>query len=228
MEVDHRSAVKFRAFVAPMVLFLLLLALNSGLKAIGRGFWMSSAEFWLYPLQTFACGALLVFYRREYRFRPFRGVWLIVAVGAAVFVVWVAPQSFFGIAPRRNGFDPTVLHAQPIAWSATVILRFARLVVVVPLVEEIFWRGFLLRYLIKDEFWRVPFGAFSWFSFVAVTIAFAFSHTVADWPAALICGALYNWIAYRTKSLGSCVLTHALTNLLLGAWIMHTGQWGFW
>jgi membrane protease YdiL (CAAX protease family) len=54
------------------------------------------------------------------------------------------------------------------------------------------------------------------------------SHSQADWAAAVITGALYNLVAYRTKSLSSCILTHAGTNLLLGLWIMQTRQWGFW
>jgi hypothetical protein len=95
-------------------------------------------------------------------------------------------------------------------------------------VEEIFWRGYLLRYLINERFARIPIGAFSWLSFAAVTLGFGFSHARADWIAALICGALYNLVAYRTRSLASCVLAHATTNLLLGLWIMETRQWGFW
>jgi CAAX prenyl protease-like protein len=65
-------------------------------------------------------------------------------------------------------------------------------------------------------------------SFLVVTLTFGFSHQRPDWPAALVCGALYNLVAYRTKSLATCVATHALTNLLLGLWIMKSSQWGFW
>jgi hypothetical protein len=61
-----------------------------------------------------------------------------------------------------------------------------------------------------------------------VAIVFALSHNRADWAAAVITGMLYNVVAYRTKSLATCVLTHAVTNLLLGLWIMKTAQWGFW
>jgi CAAX prenyl protease-like protein len=95
-------------------------------------------------------------------------------------------------------------------------------------VEEIFWRGFLLRYLVSERFSAVAIGTFSWLSFTVVTLAFGLAHSPADWVAALICGALYNVVAYRTRSLTSCVITHATTNLLLGLWIMQTRQWGFW
>jgi hypothetical protein len=100
--------------------------------------------------------------------------------------------------------------------------------VVAPLVEEIFWRGFLLRYLISEKFVTIKIGTFSWLSFLVVTLLFAISHSRADWFAALVCGALYNLVAYRTRSLASCVVAHAVTNLLLGLWIMQARQWGFW
>lgn len=143
-------------------------------------------------------------------------------------MIWIAPQAFFGFAPRVDGFNPLVFGGEPVLFWFELIFRFARLVAVVPLVEEIFWRGFLLRYLIDENFARVPVGAFSWFSFAAVTLAFMFTHAMPDWPAALVCGAVYNLVAYRTRSLASCVMAHAITNLLLGIWITHTRQWGFW
>jgi CAAX prenyl protease-like protein len=142
--------------------------------------------------------------------------------------LWIAPQELLGFAPRFDGFNPEVFSGQPAAYWTTIAFRFLRLVVVVPLVEEVFWRGFALRYFISERFYAVPMGAFSWFSFAVVTIAFGLSHSWADWIAALMTGALYNWVAYRTKSLTSCILAHAITNLLLGLWIMKTRQWGFW
>jgi CAAX prenyl protease-like protein len=215
------------AYVAPMATFLLLLALNSALKSAGGGFWLRSAEYWVYPLQTVACGGVLLIYRREYELAFPRRVWIAIAVALVVFVIWISPQAFFGAAPRTSGYNPEIFAEPPLYWT-NVALRFLRLVIVVPLIEEIFWRGFLLRYLISNDFARVPFGSFSWFSFAVVSIAFMSTHAFPDWPAALICGALYNCVAYWTKSLASCVIAHALTNLLLGVWIMQTRQWGFW
>lgn len=224
-------AAEKRAFIAhtlPMVAFLLLLSVSSGLKSLDGSFALAHAEFWIFPLQTVACAALLLYFRREYEFRGLRQPAFTLAVGLAIFLLWISPQVLFGLAPRLAGFNPDLLAGNRVAYGATVLLRFARLVVVVPLVEEIFWRGFLLRYLIHERFRAVAFGAFSWFSFAAVAVAFALAHSTADWPAALLTGAAYNAVAYRTKSLDSCVVAHAVTNLLLGLWIMRTGQWGFW
>ncbi|MBA2270843.1 MAG: CAAX prenyl protease-related protein [Verrucomicrobiota bacterium] len=223
--VDRR---KLLAYTVPLAVFLGFLALRAGLKKIGGSFWLEAPEYWVYPLQTFVCGALLFWYRREYEFRGIARLLFTLAVGITVFALWVSPQAFFGFAARTDGFNPDTFAGQPAAYWLTVLLRFLRLVIVVPLVEEIFWRGFLLRYFINEKFTAVPFGSFSWLSFGAVTIGFTLMHSSADWPAAAVTGMLYNVVAYQTKSLGSCVLAHAVTNLLLGIWIMQTGQWGFW
>jgi CAAX prenyl protease-like protein len=86
----------------------------------------------------------------------------------------------------------------------------------------------LLRYLIREDFTNVPIGAFSWRSFGIVTAGFCLEHAPADWPAAVLTGMLFNLVAYRTRSLSACVLAHAVTNALLGGYILRTGQWGFW
>jgi uncharacterized protein len=219
---------KLAAFTLPMAVFLAMLALAGAIRKAGGGFWLAAPEYWIYPLQTLICGALLIWFWREYDFRAPTKTWLTVAIGLAVFVLWIAPQQFLGFPPRLTGFDPEVFAAQPALYWGTVVFRFLRLVVVVALVEEIFWRGFLLRYLINEKFTEIPIGAFSWLSFAVVTVVFGFTHSREDWIAALVTGALYNLVAYRTGSLASCVVAHALTNLLLGAWIMATRQWGFW
>jgi CAAX prenyl protease-like protein len=219
---------KLVAYVLPMALFVGLLAANSGLKKIGGPFWLTSSEFWVFPVQAILCGTLVFFFRREYEFGKLRMPLFVCAVGIIIFILWISPQAFFDRPPRLVGFDPSVFSQQPSLYWLTVVFRFARLVIVVPLVEEIFWRGFLLRYLIEEKFYEVPFGKFSALSFWAVSIAFALGHSMPDWIAAFITGMAYNAVAYRTKSLTSCVLVHAITNLLLGLWIMHTRQWGFW
>lgn len=186
------------------------------------------AQHWIFPAQTLACGALLLAWWPRYGLRRPAGLALTLGVGVLVFALWVAPQALFGAARRLDGFDPAFFEQHRGLFAAVVAVRFVRLVLVVPLIEEIFWRGFLLRYVISERFRNVPFGAFSWASFAIVTIGFMLEHTRADYPAALAAGALYNLVAYRTKSLSSCVLAHAVTNALLGCYIMQTRQWGFW
>ncbi|MGZ5023713.1 MAG: CAAX prenyl protease-related protein [Chthoniobacterales bacterium] len=219
---------KLLAFVLPMVVFIGLLGLVSLLKMFGGPFWIASPQYWIYPLQTLVCGVVLIFFWREYELRAPRQLFLVIGIALLVFVLWISPQQFFGFGPRTDGFNPNEFSSQSPFYWPTILMRFVRLVIVVPLVEEIFWRGFLLRFVIDEKFDQVSFGAFSVLSFAVVTLGFTFSHSMADWPAAAATSALYNFIAYRTRSLSSCVLAHAITNFALGLWIMQTRQWGFW
>jgi len=219
---------KLLAHALPMFVFVGLLGVCGLLKSAGGSFWLAAPEFWIYPLQTLVCAALLIFFWQEYEFHPLRRPLFAICAALLVFLLWIAPQQFLHFPPRLVGFNPDALASNPAAYWATMAGRFLRLVIVVPLVEEIFWRAFLLRFLISENFESVRFGTFSWLSFAVVTIAFGFSHSTADWPAALITGALYNLVAYQTKSLSACVMAHALTNLALGLWIVATKQWGFW
>lgn len=227
-ESSGPNKCKLIAYAAPMLLFVLLLGVGSALKSRGAAFWLAAPEFWIYPLQTLLCAALLIYFRREYELQRLRRPIFALGIGLLVFFLWIAPQQFLGFPPREVGFNPDMFAGSPGSYWSTLLLRFVRLAVVVPFVEEIFWRGFLLRYLIAERFESVPFGAFSWLSFSVVTLAFCFSHSMPDWPAALITGVLYNAVAYRTKSLSSCILAHGLTNLSLGLWIVATKEWGFW
>lgn len=221
---DH-SPRKLLAYTLPIGLFFGALALLALLKATD---WLQRPEFWVYPAQTIICGAAVLWFRRDYEWHSLRKPLFTMAIGAGVFLIWISPQAFMGYAPRLEGFDVSLLANSPAAYWATIVMRFARLVLVVPVLEELFWRGFLLRYFINEKFASVPFGAFSWPSFVLVTAGFTLVHHAADWPAAVITGAVYNVVAYRTRSQLSCIVAHAVTNLCLGIWIMRTGQWGFW
>lgn len=212
------------AFTLPFALFIIFQAVPGLLKG-----WMSAPEQWVYPLQTAACAAALAWYWGEYPQKgTARGLAFGGLIGVVVLAVWIAPQAVFHAAPRvEAGFNPEPLRGT--GWYvASVGARFVRLAVVVPLLEEIFWRGFLLRYLVREQFADVPFGTYTHVSFWGVTLGFMLEHQMADWPGALVAGALYNLVAVRTRSLPACVLAHAVTNLLLGVYIMQTKQWGFW
>lgn len=157
---------------------------------------------------------------------------------------------WLGMVKRDEGFDPsifdtspttTLLHdsessrlflvaTHPLAWWATVLARFFRMVVIVPFVEELFWRGFLMRYVQAGDrdFRTVPFGQHSWKTFGIVTVAVTLIHNPSDYLGAFVWGSLVYFVAVKTKSLGACVFMHAVGNLLLGLYVMQTKQWGFW
>lgn len=206
-----------------------MLALTPALESIGlRAPLGVPVQHWVFPAQTLVCGALLLFWRQRYEPLRLARVAFTLAVAVLVFALWISPQALLGFAARREGFDPTIFADRPALYALVLALRFVRLVVIVPFLEEIFWRGFALRFFISEKFREVPFGAFSRGSFAAVMLGFMLEHSRPDWPAALVTGALYNLVACRTRSLGSCVLAHAVTNALLGGYIMATRQWGFW
>jgi uncharacterized protein len=165
---------------------------------------------------------------RLMEWRAPRHLLLALTVGALAFALWIAPQQWLNLPPRKEGFDPEFFGAFGWPCALNLGLRFLRLVIVVPLIEEVFWRGFLLRFLIDENFTQVPFGAFSWKSFGIVSVLFCLEHSPSDWPAALATGMLYNFLACRTRNLAACVFAHAVTNLLLGIYVLHTRQWGFW
>ena len=217
------------AYVTPFFVFMGGLILVSLVKnPAANSLWLRSPEYWVYPLQTALCAGVLVFYWRQYDFGKRGGTALALAAGVVVLGLWIAPQAFLGGGARVVGVDPSVFGEGSALYWMTVAARFARLVIIVPLVEEIFWRGFLMRYLIREDFTSLPVGTFQWKSFAAVAVCFMLVHGMADWPAALLCGVIYNFVAVRTGSLGACVLAHGVTNLGLGLYIMTTRQWGFW
>lgn len=218
-----------RAYCAPFVVFMLFLALTDLVAGLGRTeFFFAKPKYWIFPLQTLVCGALVIGFWRNYQLKFPKGGLFAVFIGLLVLGIWIAPQEILKFPPRLDGFDPTVFPSGSPQYWGTVVLRFLRLAVVVPFVEEIFWRGFLLRYLIKEDFESVPMGTFSWVSFGSVTVLFGFAHWGPDFVPALATGVLFNLVAIRTRSLSACILTHAVTNLLLGFYIMTTRQWGFW
>ena len=232
---DSRPALDSRAlwaYVLPFAVFMGGLALMSLVQSVAPAenapLWLAEPKYWIFPLQTVLCSALLVWFWKAYDWGAKWHVITAVLTGLVVLALWISPQWLLGAEQRTDGFNPGLFAGSAALYWGTLILRFIRLVVIVPLLEEIFWRGFLLRYLIKEDFTKVPFGTFSWFSFGVVTVMFGLAHFGPDFIPALLTGAIYNLLAVKTRSLACCVLAHAVTNLGLGLYIMQTGQWGFW
>ncbi|MEI6323059.1 MAG: CAAX prenyl protease-related protein [bacterium] len=218
------------AYTLPFLLFMAGLMAVSGAESLGMTSFSGIAMkpmYWIYPIQSAVCAGALLWFWKSYDFSGTTATKLSIGVGVGVLIfgLWVAPQELFQQPHRLVGFDP---NAVPGFTGWVLAIRFVRLVLVVPLVEELFWRGFLLRYLVREDFTALPFGSATRFSFWAVVVAFMLVHSSVDWPAALLTGILLNLIAIRTRSLTVCVTAHAIANLLLGLYICATRQWGFW
>jgi hypothetical protein len=100
-------------------------------------------------------------------------------------------------------------------------------VTLVPILEELFWRGWLMRMLIGPDFQKVPLGAYAPSAFWLTAVLFASEHG-AYWDVGLAAGIVYNWWIIRCKNLADCMLAHAVTNALLAAYVLMAGQWQYW
>ena len=123
------------------------------------------------------------------------------------------------------GRNPFQLYPTGEAWVLFVI-RVLGISICVPIMEELFWRGFLMRWLIRDDFTSVPLGQYQPFSFLGTTILFALEHG-SEWLLGLVVGAIYGVWFIRTKSLGSVMLAHGVTNLLLALYCFASNDWHF-
>lgn len=199
-----------------------------------------------YPLQTIATMVALLFFWKNYDLRWSNKIWIGAIAGLVGIGFWLLPTTLYdywgmtgkpetfleklsGLAPRKEGFDPGVFDA-PAAYWTSLVLRVLRAVVIVALVEEIFWRGFLMRFLLKmdGDYWKVPFGKPAWISFLVVTGAFVSAHQPLDYAGALVYGSLTYGVAVWTRSLMACVVMHAVANAGMAAYAMAYGKYGMW
>lgn len=222
--VRHREIRSVR-YVAPFAVFLVFLFVFERLPLAPA----IKAPVWVLCLAP-VCALC---WPRWISWKPVRPLWS-VGIGAAVFLIWIAPDLLFqGYRSLPLFSNPIIGHIQspgpPAALHSAWFLgwRTARAVIIVPVVEELFWRAWLMRWLIDTDFKRVPLGAFTPFSFWLTAVLFASEHG-PYWDVGLIAGVIYNFWMVRSKSVADCVLMHAVTNGLLCAYIIGAAQWQYW
>ncbi len=211
-------------YVAPMVLFLLFTLVEGQLpKSWYVPLYMAKAV--LVSIVLFAVSkAWRHEIKPEMRFVP-----IALLVGMAVFAEWVLldkwiPYPYLG---TRTSYNPFVEITNPALRYSFLAVRLYGLVLLVPVMEEVFWRSFLLRFVTDiDDFKRVPIGDYSAVAFLVVAAMFALSHP--EWLVAFICAAAYALLLRTTRSLFACIVAHAVTNLALGVYVLTTGDWKFW
>lgn len=219
-----RASAAFVRF-APFGAFILALALRGALQ----GSSLVDAR-WLYAAQVVGAGAvLLVFHRRylELRSRPATAnAWALAAVaGAAVFYIWVrATSPWMTLDSAAATFEPVRSNGD-LDWPL-IGLRMAGAVLVVPVMEELFWRSFVMRWIDRRDFLALAPQNSSFRALALSSAVFALAHPL--WFAGLIAGLTYGWLYRTTGSLWFPIGAHALTNLLLGAWVIDQKAWGFW
>ncbi|MEI8291715.1 MAG: CAAX prenyl protease-related protein [Verrucomicrobiota bacterium] len=227
------SASPAVARVAPFAVFLLLTAV--------QGHFGAASAYWFYLAKTLV-GVWLI-----YEMRPLVAEmrwsfsWSAVVVGIAVFVAWVGISGGWALQNSLwvNLGLASAPKASPAVWNPHeqfgagsmlawlfVGVRILGSTFVVPPLEEVFYRSFLYRYIAQKDFLSVPLNRFLPVPFLVTAGMFGFAHN--EWLAGILCGAAYHWLVLRENRLGAAMTAHAITNFLLGIWVVWRGAWQFW
>jgi CAAX prenyl protease-like protein len=214
--------------IVPFVLFMALLALRGSLPDDGSG---RIDPRWVYGIGVLLVGAALWWFRRDYgelaaQMRPdARETLLAVAVGLAVFGLWITLDApWMTIGTPTASFRP-LDGAGTLDWPL-VAVRWIGAALMVPVMEELFWRSFLMRWIDRSSFETVMPQRTSAKAVILSTFVFTLAHTL--WLASAIAGLAYAWLYIRTGKLWVPVVAHAVTNGVLGAWVVTTASWQFW
>jgi CAAX prenyl protease-like protein len=240
---DTLKSKPWLPYVVPMGIYMAFLCVQSDANLL-----------WMYPLKTLAVAASLFYFRKEYvELRsamigvgpvvrgqetgaqqtktaggpPALQSWMLaILVGLVAIVIWIGIDPFYPKMGKAGApFDPTTI-ASVAQRNVFLAVRVFGAVIVVPVMEELFWRAFLIRWLVNEDFKNVAVGTFTWTSFGVTVALFGAEHY--QWLAGLICGAMYNWLYYRRKDVFACVVAHAVSNAALAAWVLSRGDWKFW
>jgi len=228
-KIFSRSPVTAR--VAPFAIFVLLTA--------AQGRFGPASAYWFYLAKTLV-GLWLIFEIHplvpELRWAF---SWEAVAVGVGIFAVWVG-ISGGGTTQNSLWVKLGLSHAPKMApplWNPHehfgpalaglfIVTRILGSTWIVPPLEEVFYRSFLYRYIASQNFLDIPLNRFFPGPFLATAAMFGFSHN--EWLAGIVCGAAYQWLVLRKNRLGDAMTAHAITNFLLGVWVVWRGAWNFW
>jgi CAAX prenyl protease-like protein len=216
------------AYILPMAVFLALTAIGSRWPAL-----MPAG----YIVKTLLAGALLIALRRHYSRISWNFWWLGILIGIVGVVQWVGMEKailhfwphYPNLASRgpADAANPLNSIRSPTMRGLFLAARLAGPVLVVPFMEELFWRDYLWRTLLApNDFKLASIGEWDWKSFAVVTLLFASVHV--QWITSIVWGAMIAILLFRAKSLGACVIAHAITNLLLGVYVLWSGDWWFW
>lgn len=221
--------------VIPFAVYLMFLALAQGmilladLDVVG-GEWVSVFAGVVFPVQITVVLVLLWYFWPQYEelhgrvLRRNSEPALAVIVGVAVYLAWVHMDWSWATQGEPKGYNPFL-----IGGTLAIILAGLRVVgstLIVPIMEELFWRSFVLRYVVDSTFKNIPLGTFSLGSFGLTVMLFGVEHVF--WFAGMVAGAAYTILLYKTRNLGSCILAHATTNFLLGVHVLYTGEFYWW
>lgn len=217
--------VQIWARVLPFALYMVFLAIEGLVADNVPGVDVR----WLYPVKIIAVIGALWYYRAVYTelaIRP-NGYWVGLAaplLGVIVFVLWINLDHGWMSIGGGAGFDPRN-DAGAFDWPL-VLTRLAGAALVVPLMEELFWRSFLLRWIQEQHFLALEPVQIGLRAILISSVLFGLEHSL--WLAGIVAGLAYAWLYRASGNLWAPIIAHAVTNLVLGLWVLNTGQWQFW
>lgn len=220
------------AYILPMLAFLMLTWLGSNVT-IKR--WAPAAYPISYAVKTVVVAAMLFSFRRHYTKICWKYWWLGVIVGVVGIFQWVPMQlwlqahvGFFKAPAPADVFNPYRDIAGANTRLAFIAVRIAGAALLVPVMEELFWRDFLWRQILApNDFKLASVGEWGVAPFLIVSGAFAVVHG-NWWLTSIVWALMVAALLIYTKSLGACIIAHAVTNLLLAVYVLKTGDWAFW
>ena len=219
--------------IAPFVVFVLLTA--------AQGRFGAASAYWFYLAKTLAGLWLVLAIRPLVAEMRWAFSWEAVLVGGGVFAMWVGISGGWvtqdslwlklGLSQPASAansiWDPHIqFGGHAVVAGCLLAVHVLGMTFVVPPIEEIFYRSFLYRYVARHDFLSVPLNYFSLRSFLVTAVVFGISHN--EWLAGILCGAAYQWLVLRKNRLGDAMTAHAITNFLLGLWVVTRGEWHFW
>ena len=213
------------ARILPFITYIFFILVTDLLGRLG---WNAHDLRWLYAVKISAVMLVLFIFRRHYtELRDARlgfGAAVVAAVtGVVVLVLWVSLNADWMIIGSPDGFNPVT--DGRIDWLMVAVRIFGA-ALVVPVMEELFWRSFMLRWIEAPDFEKVDVARVGAKAIVVSVLLFGFEHNL--WLAGIVAGAAYTVLYIRHRTLWSPILAHAVTNGLLGVWIVYTGSWTYW
>jgi CAAX prenyl protease-like protein len=212
------------AYIAPFLAFVGIMALERAVALPPQ---------WFYPVRFFVVLSIIGWVSRP--FVSFRATYPLasIGIGMAVFAVWIGPDVLFGY--RHHWLFDNSITGSAVSSLSPALKRSLPFVgmrafvstVLVPILEELFWRGWLMRWLVAHDFQKVPLGKYVPSAFWIVAVLFASEHG-PYWEVGLAAGIIYNWWIIRTRNLADCIVAHAVTNGLLSVYVLATDQWQYW
>jgi CAAX prenyl protease-like protein len=211
------------ARLAPYVVLLILTFIQEAFAGPPR--------FWLYLVKMLVGLACINAVRPLVAEMRWAVSWEAVVVGVLVCALWVGLDPWYpklgSVAKASPAWNPFYQFGagSVMGWFFVAVRTFGSALVVPP-IEETCYRSLLYRYVARADFMSVALNKLDWRALFVTALIFGLAHQ--QWLAGILCGLAYQWLVLRKGRLGDAMLAHAITNFLLGVWIVWKGAWQFW